>query len=82
MLDAAATGAGNAIPLVLGIAANLVAFVAVVAFLNGVLGWLGWLVGLDYLSFEWIFGKVFIPLSWIMGKSMFGLFSINNMSLS
>ncbi|XP_077291965.1 putative transporter YutK isoform X2 [Arctopsyche grandis] len=66
-LDAAAKGASAAISLVLNIAANLIAFVSLVAFLNGVLNWLGVLIGWDFLTFEWIFGKIFIPLSWVMG---------------
>lgn len=67
MLDAASNGAMIAINLILGIIANLVAFVSFMAFLNGVVGWLGYLIGYDYLSFEWIFAKAFIPLAYIMG---------------
>jgi pyrimidine nucleoside transport protein len=40
------------IQLVLGIIANLIAFLAFIAFLNGVLSWLGILVGVEGLSFE------------------------------
>lgn len=54
-------------PIVLGIIANIVAFVAFVAFLNGIVSWLGFLVGLDDIDFEWIFSKIFIPLAWAMG---------------
>lgn len=56
-----------AIPMILGIIANLVAFVSFVSFLNGALGWLGYLIGQDYLSFEWIFAKLFFPLAYILG---------------
>ena len=51
-LDAAAQGAGNAVFLVMNIIANLIAFLAFVAFLNGVLSWLGGLVGADYITFQ------------------------------
>jgi len=68
VLDAAARGASAGIALVLNIAANLIAFVSLIAFLNGLISWLGMLVGWDFLTLEWIFGKVFIPLSWVMGK--------------
>lgn len=52
---------------VLGIAANLMAFVSFISFLNGVLGWLGYLIGHDYLSFEWILAKLLFPVAYILG---------------
>lgn len=67
VLDAAANGAFAALPLIAGITANLVAFVSMVAFLNGIIGWLAMLVGHEYVSFEWIFGKLFTPLAYIIG---------------
>lgn len=67
ILDAASNGASQAIPIVMGIISNIVAFVAFVAFLNGVVNWLGYLVGLNDIDFEWIFSKIFIPLAWAMG---------------
>uniref|UniRef100_A0A1B0AFL0 Sodium/nucleoside cotransporter n=1 Tax=Glossina pallidipes TaxID=7398 RepID=A0A1B0AFL0_GLOPL len=67
VLDAAANGANNALPIVLGIVANLVAFLGFITFLNAMVSWLGFLVGVDQIDFEWIFSKLFIPLAWIMG---------------
>lgn len=67
MLEAASNGASSAINLVLGIIANLVAFVSFMALLNGIVNWLGCLIGFDDLSFEWIFGKLFVPLAYIIG---------------
>lgn len=67
ILDAASNGANAAISLVLGICANIVAFVAFVAFLNALVSWLFILVGYDGITFEWIFSKLFIPLAWIIG---------------
>ncbi|XP_054738038.1 solute carrier family 28 member 3 isoform X2 [Anastrepha obliqua] len=67
ILDAASNGANSAIPIVLGIAANIVAFVAFVAFLNAVVNWFSFLVGLEDVDFEWLFSKLFIPLAWAMG---------------
>jgi nucleoside permease NupC len=52
VLDAATKGAVIAAQLVLGIIANVIAFVSFVAFLNGVLSWLGMLVGAEGLTFE------------------------------
>ncbi|XP_018369850.1 PREDICTED: solute carrier family 28 member 3 isoform X2 [Trachymyrmex cornetzi] len=67
ILDAATNGALAAIPIVLGIIANIVAFVSFIAFLNGILSWFGSLVGYEQLSLEIILAKIFMPLSWIMG---------------
>uniref|UniRef100_A0A1B0DND1 Uncharacterized protein n=1 Tax=Phlebotomus papatasi TaxID=29031 RepID=A0A1B0DND1_PHLPP len=67
ILDAATNGAVTAISLVLGIIANLIAFVSFVAFINGLLGFFGNLVGADDISLELIFGKIFLPLAWIIG---------------
>jgi CNT family concentrative nucleoside transporter len=69
VIDAAAQGAGDGLRLVLNIAAMLIAFLALIAMLNGILHWahtlplLGWLPE----SLEKIFGIVFAPIAWIMG---------------
>jgi pyrimidine nucleoside transport protein len=52
VLDAATKGALLGIQLVLGIIANIIAFLAFIAFLNGLLSWLGILVGVEGLSSE------------------------------
>ncbi|XP_076182370.1 concentrative nucleoside transporter 2 isoform X2 [Ptiloglossa arizonensis] len=67
LMDAASKGAASGIPIVLGIIANIVAFVSFIALVNGLLGWLGILVGFEDLSFEFVLSRVFMPLSWIMG---------------
>lgn len=67
ILDAAANGASQAVFLVGNIAGSLIAFLAFVAFLNGVLSWAGGLVGAPFLTFEWLLGWVFYPLAFIMG---------------
>ena len=45
-IDAAATGASQGMTLVLNIAAMLIAFVALIAMINGFLGWAGGLFGI------------------------------------
>ncbi|XP_053674491.1 solute carrier family 28 member 3-like [Anopheles nili] len=67
ILDAASNGASAATPIVLGIIANLIAFVSFIAFLNGVLSWFGWRVGWEDVSLESIFGAIFRPLAFVMG---------------
>ncbi|XP_049289382.1 solute carrier family 28 member 3-like [Anopheles funestus] len=69
VIDAACNGASSGTSLILGIIANLIAFVSFVAFVNGVLAWLGMLVGVDGLSLEWICGHIFRPLAFVMGVS-------------
>lgn len=51
-MDAATNGALAALPIVLGIIANIVAFVSFIAFVNGILSWFGGLVGYEQLSLE------------------------------
>jgi len=67
LLDAAATGAAQAVYLVGNIAGSLIAFLAFVAFANGVLSWCGGLVGAPFLTLEWLLGWAFYPLAFIMG---------------
>ena len=52
IIEAASFGASRAIPLVLNVAANLIAFLALLALCNGILGYFGGLVGFPQLSFE------------------------------
>ncbi|XP_031330960.1 solute carrier family 28 member 3-like isoform X2 [Photinus pyralis] len=69
-LDAASKGAAMALELVLGITANLIAFISLIFFLNGILSWLGFLVGYDgdsVWTIEQAVGYVFMPISFIMG---------------
>ena len=51
-IEAAASGASTAIPLVLNIAANLVAFISLLALVNALLSYFGGLVGYPELTFE------------------------------
>ncbi|XP_072045726.1 solute carrier family 28 member 3-like [Amphiura filiformis] len=67
IIEAASFGASTAVPLVLNIAANLVAFLALLALFNGILGYFGGLVGYPELSFEVICSYVFMPLAFMMG---------------
>jgi pyrimidine nucleoside transport protein len=52
ILEAAATGASSSIKLVANIAANLIAFLAALAFVNAVLSWFGSFVCHPELSFQ------------------------------
>lgn len=67
VIDAATTGAGDGLRLALNVGAMLLAFVALIAMLNGLLGWAGGLFGMESISFEKIIGWLFAPLAWVMG---------------
>lgn len=67
VLDAASNGAAQGIMLILNIIANLVAFVAFIAFADGMFRWVTYLVGFEDVGIEFVFGKIFIPVSWAIG---------------
>ncbi|WP_041088722.1 NupC/NupG family nucleoside CNT transporter [Jeotgalibacillus soli] len=67
VVDAAAKGASTGLQLALNVAAMLIAFIAIVAMLNGILGWIGALVGFNSFSLELILGYVFAPLAFAIG---------------
>lgn len=68
VLDAAASGAASGMQLALNVGAMLLAFVALIALLNGMLSGIGgWLFNYPQLSMEMILGWVFSPLAWVIG---------------
>lgn len=71
VIDAAARGAGEGLHLALNIGGMLIAFLALIALVNGVMGWLHTLPGLGWLpeSMQALFGIVFAPVAWLMGVS-------------
>src|SRR6266508_2152472 len=66
-IDAAASGASQGMTLVLNISAMLIAFVALIAMLNGFLGWVGHFWGNPTFSLQEICGYVLGPLAFILG---------------
>ncbi|MFN7993267.1 MAG: NupC/NupG family nucleoside CNT transporter [Bryobacteraceae bacterium] len=71
VIDAAAQGAGDGLHLALNIGAMLIAFLALIAMVNGFLGWVHTVPGMGWMppSMEKIFAVVFAPLAWLMGVS-------------
>ena len=53
--------------LALNVGAMLLAFVAMIALLNGIIGGLGGLVGFEGLTFEKILGVLLSPLAFLLG---------------
>ncbi len=69
VIDAAAQGAGDGLHLALNIAGMLIAFLALIAMVNGILGGVHGLPHMGWLpsSLEKIFGIVFAPIAWLLG---------------
>ncbi|KAM3608917.1 uncharacterized protein V6R79_006732 [Siganus canaliculatus] len=67
ILEAVSSGASTSIGLVANIAANLIAFIAILGFINSTLGWLGGMVGYPEVTFQLICSYVFMPVAFMMG---------------
>ncbi|XP_036116653.1 solute carrier family 28 member 3 isoform X2 [Molossus molossus] len=67
LLEAATQGASSSISLVANIAVNLIAFIALLSFVNSALSWFGNMLDCPQLSFELICSYIFMPLSFMMG---------------
>ncbi|MET3574926.1 NupC/NupG family nucleoside CNT transporter [Bhargavaea ullalensis] len=67
VIDAAAKGAGDGLHLALNVGAMLLAFIALIALLNGILGFAGSFLGFEHLTLEGILGYVFAPLAFVIG---------------
>ncbi len=67
IFDAAASGASSGLQLALNVGAMLLAFVALIALINGIIGWTGSLFGWENLTFEAILGYLLAPIAWAIG---------------
>ena len=68
VFDAAATGASSGLKLAANVGAMLLAFIALIALVNGMVGGLAnYLFGYPDLTLQTILGAVFAPLAWVMG---------------
>ena len=67
LIDAAAAGASIGLQLALNIGAMLLAFIALVALVNGILGLIGGLFGFGDLTLQVILGYLFSPLAFVIG---------------
>ncbi|KAM3172474.1 hypothetical protein ACTXT7_014456 [Hymenolepis weldensis] len=68
VLEAAMAGAMDSIPIVAGIAANLIAFLSIYDFFNQTLIWLGRRACMEHdLTFELIFSYILWPVAFTMG---------------
>ncbi|MEZ7877747.1 MAG: NupC/NupG family nucleoside CNT transporter [Flavobacteriales bacterium] len=68
VIDAAASGAGSGLKLALNVGAMLLAFVGLIALVNGMFGGIGgWLFDMPELTLELILGYIFSPLAFLIG---------------
>jgi CNT family concentrative nucleoside transporter len=69
IIDAAARGASDGLQLALNVGAMLIAFIGLIALVNGILlslhytRFLGWMPG----SMQLILGRIFAPVAWLLG---------------
>ena len=67
VIDAAAAGAASGMQLALNVGAMLLAFIALIALVNGMLGGIGGWFDYPQLSLELILGWVFSPIAYLIG---------------
>lgn len=67
IIDALARGALTGGRLAAIVGCLLIAFIAVIAMLNGMLGGVGGWFGMPQLSFDLLFGWIFAPVAWLLG---------------
>jgi CNT family concentrative nucleoside transporter len=67
VLDAAASGASSGLMLAANVGAMLLAFIGLIALINGILGGVGGWFGMESLSLEMLLGWLFSPLAFLLG---------------
>ncbi len=74
VIDAASRGASDGLMLALNIGAMLVAFISLIALLNGILG-----AVYTGLSMQAILGRVFAPVAWLLGVAWDDCATVGNL---
>ncbi|MDN3717498.1 NupC/NupG family nucleoside CNT transporter [Vibrio breoganii] len=67
VIDAAAGGASAGLSLALNVGAMLIAFIGLIALINGLLGGVGGWFGFENLTLEMLLGWLFAPLAFLIG---------------
>ena len=67
VIDAAARGAGDGLQLALNIGAMLIAFVSLIALVNGGFGWVHSLLPWFPATMQQLFGWIFAPVAFLLG---------------
>jgi CNT family concentrative nucleoside transporter len=79
VIDAAARGAGDGLQLALNIGGMLIAFLALIAMVNGMLGWVHTWAPFVPDSMQKLFGLVFAPIAWLLGVSWKDASTVGNL---
>ena len=79
VIDAAGRGAIEGLHLSLNVAGMLIAFIALVALVNGIFGWMHGLVGWFPKSLDLLLGWVFAPIAWAMGVARQDMVTVGNL---
>ncbi len=67
VFEATASGAETGLKIALNVGAMLVAFMSLLALLNGLLGWGGGFIGYPDITLEALVGYLFAPVAWLLG---------------
>ena len=67
VIDAAAIGALQGMQLAFAVGALLLAFIGLIALVNGIVGWGGSFIGFDNLTVQQILGYLFQPVAFLVG---------------
>jgi CNT family concentrative nucleoside transporter len=67
LLGAIAHGTSDGLSLAINVAAMLIAFLALIALLNGLMGWVHGQVGWFPASLQTVLGWLFAPVAWLIG---------------
>ena len=79
VFDAASTGASEGMKLAINVGAMLIAFIALIALINGGLGWLGSLFNMNDLSLEFILSYLFSPVAFLLGVPWSDCLEVGNL---
>jgi CNT family concentrative nucleoside transporter len=79
IIDAAARGAGDGGQLALNIAFMLVAFLSLIAMVNGIFAWVHSWASLVPSSLEALLGIIFAPIAWLLGVTAKDAQAIGNL---
>jgi CNT family concentrative nucleoside transporter len=79
IIDAAARGAGDGLHLALNIGTMLIAFLSIIAMLNGGLGWVHSHVAFVPESLQKILALLFAPIAWALGVSWNDCATVGNL---
>jgi CNT family concentrative nucleoside transporter len=67
IFEALGNGATMGMKVAFSVGALLVAFVALIAMVNGILSGIGGWFGFEDLTLQWLLGKAFAPIAWLIG---------------